>query len=163
MFDLEWNKIKGELESSISITSTFKKISSWTSHKNVQNFGEFAVQQKYYWRTWILIEKLSQISLFIVAVFASNAMALDDHLAVDVPEPAVNFPLAAYGAEKCALEEKSRVVLSDDQTSITKIVIPFDTELLSRCSVQEIVDITTEKDNIELLKKLLKFAQRYKL
>ena len=109
------------------------------------------------------MEKLSQISLFVVAVFASNAMALDDHLVVDVPEPAVNFPIAAYGSEKCALEEKSRVVLSDDQTSITKIVIPFDAELLSRCSVQEIVDITTEKDNIELLKKLLKFAQRYKL
>ena len=61
-------------------------------------------------------------------MFASNAKALDDHLVVDIPEPAVNFPIAAYGSEKCALEEKSRVVPSDDQTSITKIVIPFDAE-----------------------------------
>ena len=49
----------------------------------------------------------------MVAMFASNAMALDDHLVVDVPEPVVNFPIAAYGAEKCALQAKSRVVLSD--------------------------------------------------
>lgn len=64
---------------------------------------------------------------------------------------------------QCCDEEKARIVLSPTRTGISKIVIPFETELLSRCSVNEIIEITTEQNNIQLLKKLLKFAKRYKL
>lgn len=64
---------------------------------------------------------------------------------------------------QCCDDDKARIVLSPTKTGISKIVIPFDTELLNKCSVEEIIDITSEQDNVELLKKLLKFAQRYKL
>lgn len=64
---------------------------------------------------------------------------------------------------QCCDDAQARIVLSATKNGTSKIVLPFDTELLNSCSVSEIVEITSEQNNIELLKKLLKFAQRHKL
>lgn len=87
-------------------------------------------------------------------------MVVDDvHPLEGIVEPAVE-------TEKCLTlccdEEKARIVLSPTKSGISKIVIPYNVELLHKCSVKDLVAITEIQSNVELLEKLLDFAQRYK-
>lgn len=78
-------------------------------------------------------------------------------------EPIAIMPAIERCENECCDDKFARIILSKSKTGISKIVIPIETDLLSRCSIEEIVDITSETDNVKLLTMLLKFVKRYKL
>lgn len=45
---------------------------------------------------------------------------------------------------------------------VSKIVIPIETEVLNRIPTEEIVSVVNESNNVEMLQKLLKLAEKYK-
>lgn len=70
-------------------------------------------------------------------------------------------------ANKCCDEDRAQIVFPANNSdgccqNISKIVVPIDTDMLSRCSIEEIVEITNETDKVKMLKKLLKFTIKYK-
>lgn len=66
-------------------------------------------------------------------------------------------------SNECCADDLARIILSTTKSGISKIVIPLQTSMLSKCTVSEIVEITSETDNVKMLKKLLRFAIRYSL
>jgi hypothetical protein len=70
-------------------------------------------------------------------------------------------------AKKCCDENRAEIKFPMNNANgcchnISKIILPIDTDMLSRCSIEEIVDITNETDKVKMLKKLLKFTIKYK-
>lgn len=98
--------------------------------------------------------------------------------AIKIPETATEFipetttvreeiPEISQVDEKCSNEccadDLARIIFSTTKSGISKLVIPIHTSMLSNCTVSEIVEITSETDGVQMLKKLLRFAIRYSL
>lgn len=83
------------------------------------------------------------------------------------PETTIMPDVEDICADKCCDEDRAEIILPTSNTSgccrnISKIVVPIDTDMLSRCTIEEIVEITNEADKVKMLKKLLKFTMKYK-
>lgn len=64
---------------------------------------------------------------------------------------------------ECCADDLARIILSPSKEGISKLVIPIHTSMLSNCTISEIIEITSETDNVKMLKKLLRFAIRYSI
>lgn len=72
-------------------------------------------------------------------------------------------------SDTCCDEYRPQILLSRTTPGSSccdrygKVVIPIDLEKLTKIAMSEIIEITAEKNNVAMLKKLLKLAEKYEL
>lgn len=119
---------------------------------------------------------LLQIAIFVVAALQAQGMVIDEKEDIQADEGLVDHTEPGFTVSpesptpyidnnclaQCCDDEKARIVLPSNRTDSSKIVIPFNVELLHKCSADEIIKISEIESNVEMLEKLLAFAKRYK-
>lgn len=92
---------------------------------------------------------------------------------IDIPKKVPHIPFTPYKtldskcSDTCCDDNRPQILMSRTSPGscckgVSKIVIPLDMETLGRIATSEIIEITNETNNVEMLKKLLKLVEKYK-
>lgn len=120
-----------------------------------------------------IIEEQKPIDPVTPAPKIAKPVTVNTNSKIDIPKKVPHIPFTPYKAldtkcsDTCCDDNRPQILMSRTSPGscckgVSKIVIPLDMETLGRIATSEIIDITNETNNVEMLQKLLKLVEKYK-